>query len=262
MTIEYPPISPPRLRQVFREWRTLLSVLRLIRRWRKLSREPMRTPRTIVLIPGFGATVRSLGMLSRYLGRLGHTVHDWGLGRNHGRVAELMDGLRPRVRALAAGAGEPLVLLGWSLGGYLAREIARDRPDDVLRVITLGTPVVGGPRYTLTARWYARRGWNLDELEQRAADRFSVPIRVPVTAVYTKHDGVVSWEACVDRWSPDVRHIEVDCSHIGFGFDPGVFGIVAGEIEARGRRADEQSRAEPPGSAPEERGKTRGTPTP
>jgi pimeloyl-ACP methyl ester carboxylesterase len=123
------------------------------------------------------------------------------------------------------------VLVGWSLGGYIAREYAREHPREVRRVVTLGSPVIGGPRYTATAEWYRSQGHDLGEIERAIADRYATPLRVPVTAIYSKRDGIVAWRACIDRWSPDVRHIEVSETHVGLGFAPRVLAIVAEEVE-------------------------------
>jgi hypothetical protein len=101
----------------------------------------------------------------------------------------------------------------------------------VRKVVTLGSPVIGGPRYTATARWYRSQGHDLDHVERTIADRYATPLRVPVVAVYSKRDGVVAWQACIDRWSPDVRHVEVSETHVGLVFAPRVLSIIADEIE-------------------------------
>jgi pimeloyl-ACP methyl ester carboxylesterase len=119
------------------------------------------------------------------------------------------------------------VVVGWSLGGFIAREYAREHPGHVRKVITLGTPVIGGPRYTATARRYRAQGHDLDELERAVRSRYATPLTVPVTAVYSKRDGVVAWQACIDRWSPHVSHVEVDETHVGLVLSPRVLAIVA-----------------------------------
>jgi hypothetical protein len=91
--------------------------------------------------------------------------------------------------------------------------------------------VIGGPRYTATAEWYRSQGYDLAAMERAVADRYAVPLRVPVTAIYSKRDGVVAWQACIDKWSPQVRHIEVSETHVGLGFAPRVLALVAQEIE-------------------------------
>ena len=142
-----------------------------------------------------------------------------------------MHALIPRVvertAELAADTGSKVVLVGWSLGGYLAREVARERPDLVRRVITLGAPVVGGPKYTASAPMYRKRGYDLDEIEATVARREGKPLEVPVAAVFSRSDGVVAWQACVDHLNPRVTHHEVISSHLGLVCSPVVLLLVA-----------------------------------
>lgn len=226
MPIDYPPIEPPSRLGTLAELRTPVDLLLSAGHWFRLPTGPAPTPRTVLLIPGFGASGRSMTLIARHLRRGGHHVHDWGLGRNSGDVPRLTDRILARAAVLAAEAGGPIVAVGWSLGGYLAREAARDRPDLFERVVTLGSPVIGGPKYTATARWYRDRGHDVDEIERRVAERYLTPLRVPVVAIYSRRDGVVAWEACIDRWSPEVTHVEVSETHIGLGLSPRTVGLV------------------------------------
>jgi pimeloyl-ACP methyl ester carboxylesterase len=123
------------------------------------------------------------------------------------------------------------VLVGWSLGGYIAREYAREHAGQVRKIVTLGSPVIGGPRYTATAARYRAQGHDLDEIERAIANRYATPLDVPVAAIYSKRDGVVAWRACIDQWSPNVRHVEVDETHLGLVLSPRVLSIVADEVE-------------------------------
>ncbi|HET9695069.1 MAG TPA: alpha/beta fold hydrolase [Steroidobacteraceae bacterium] len=231
MTIEYETIAPPSRRETLAELRLPFDALRWTPAWFKLPRGRAAVSRPVMLLPGFGGGPRSLVALKRYLRRRGHDADDWGLGRNTGRVPQLRAALQGRVEARVREAGEPIVCVGWSLGGYLAREFARENPSLVRKVVTLGSPVVGGPRFTATARWYASNGFDLQEIENAVKGRYARPLETPVVAIYSKRDGVVAWQACIDRWSPNVRHVEVDESHLGMGFAPGVLRIVAEEVE-------------------------------
>jgi pimeloyl-ACP methyl ester carboxylesterase len=188
-------------------------------------------PRTVILLPGFGAGPRSMRVMESFLRRRGHRVRDWGLGLNNGDAKRLRVKLQPVVEESIATHGEPVVLVGWSLGGYIAREYAREHPKGVRKIVTLGSPVIGGPRYTATAERYRSKGHDLDEIERAIKDRYATPLRVPVTAIYSKRDGIVSWRACIDQWSPNVRHVEVSETHIGLGYAPRVLSIVADEID-------------------------------
>ena len=70
----------------------------------------------------------------------------------------------------------------------------------------------------------------LDEIERAVHERYANPLQVPVTAIYSKADGVVAWRACIDELSPDVEHIEVFSSHVGLGFAPAALRIVADRL--------------------------------
>jgi pimeloyl-ACP methyl ester carboxylesterase len=239
--IDYEPIDPPAALRALQELRLPLDVIRWAPEWLKTRRRRAPRPRTVLLLPGFGASHGSMVALATFLRRCGHGVHDWGLGRNTGNVAALRDAVVARATALQRRTRRRVVLVGWSLGGYIAREAAREQPEPVRRVITLGSPVIGGPRFTALAAWYRARGADMDRIERRVRERFERPLLVPVTAIYSKRDGVVAWQACIDHWSPKVRHIEVRETHFGLVLAPRVLAIIAAEVE----RASESRRGTP-----------------
>lgn len=93
--------------------------------------------------------------------------------------------------------------------------MARDLPELVEKVVTLGTPVVGGPKYTAIGEMYANWGFDLDAMERDVEAREKNPIQNEILAIYSKGDNIVSWQACIDEISPKVRHVEVSGSHLG-----------------------------------------------
>lgn len=230
MNIHYAPINPPGWRGTLQELRLPLDSLRWAPHWLALKRRPSAAKRTLMLLPGFGATPRSMQLMASYLRHQGHDVNDWGQGRNSGQVPELLASITLHLKDLARRTAQPLTLVGWSLGGYLARELARDEPSLVRQVITLGSPVIGGPSFTAVAPWYRATGHNLAEMEREVAQRFDTPIQAPITALYSKRDGIVAWQACIDHWSPNVKHIEIAETHLGMGFSPQVLATVAAEL--------------------------------
>ena len=229
-------ITAPSRVGLLREPLGVFELPRLLWRARDLAGAPRGAGQPVMVLPGYSAGDASTFVLRSYLQLLGYSVCGWGLGRNSGEVPALIPQVVEQVAALAAQTGQRVRLIGWSLGGYLAREAARERPGDVERVVTLGSPVVGGPKYTVVGRYYAQQGYDLDEIEAAVAKRDQMPLSVPVTAVYSRADAVVAWRACIDSANECVEHVEVATTHLGLGFSPEVYRIVADRLAARRRR--------------------------
>jgi pimeloyl-ACP methyl ester carboxylesterase len=223
-------LRAPSRRAAWGEAAGLLEFPRLLLRATSLARAPRGDGGPVMVLPGFATGDGATSILRAYLSFLGHEVHPWGLGRNDGDVPRLLPLLVSRVAALRRSSGRPVRLVGWSLGGYLAREVSREIPSDVDRVVTLGAPVVGGPKYTLTARAYRRRGIDLDAIEAAVDAREAVPLTRPVSAIYSRKDGVVAWQACVDERNDCVDHVEVSSTHLGLAFSPEVYLLVAARL--------------------------------
>ena len=185
---------------------------------------------SVIVLPGLGASNSSTFLLRRYLSWLGYSVEGWELGRNSGNVQQLLPQVAEHVQEIHKKTGLKVNLVGWSLGGVLAREVARDNPAIVRQVITMGSPVVGGPKYTVFGNLYRQRGVDVDAIEARVAARESNPIRVPITSIYSKNDGIVGWQASIDRHSPQVDNIKVCATHLGMGISPDVFKILARKL--------------------------------
>lgn len=225
------PIAPTSAAGLAEEWRTVLLPARLLARAPHLARVPRGTGGPVIDIPGWRAPEASVAPLRTYLRRLGHDAHGWGLGVNTGTPEHDTEILAEQVATRYQQTGHKVALVGWSLGGVIARETARSVPHAVSRVITYGTPAIGGPTYTLGARAFgraesARIREMITELDQQN------PIPVPITAIFTRRDRVVSWPACIDRTSPDVEHVEVRSTHAGMGLDPDVWQVVATRLAA------------------------------
>lgn len=231
-----PPLAAPRTPPAYSfllEGLAWLDPLRLLLRAPELLRAPRGRGEPVLVLPGFAASDASTAALRTYLRWLGYETRGWGFGTNGGDLPALVPRVIGLLEAQVAAARRRIRCVGWSLGGNLAREAARERPDLVERVVTLGTPAVGGPKYTGVARSYRRRGIDLDAVEARVAERERVPIRVPITAIYSRRDGIVAWQACIDRSSPDVEHVEVSAAHLGLGFHPEVYRVVAERLARR-----------------------------
>ncbi|MGK2926753.1 MAG: esterase/lipase family protein [Lysobacterales bacterium] len=219
---------PPALLSLL-EARAPFEGLSLLVTWPWLLSMPRGDGRPVVLAPGYGAGDASMYPLFRYLQWLGYDVHHWGLGRNRGKVGQYVRKLAARLDELRADHdGSRVTLIGWSLGGVIVREIARDHPQLVREVITLGTPIIGGPKYTRVAALFARReNVDLDQLERLIHERNMRPITCPLTCIYSKTDGVVAWRASIDEYNPHARNLQVAGSHLGLAFNPLVWRIIA-----------------------------------
>ena len=222
------PVTPERRART--EALILLEPARLaLNGWRLVARRaPVR--RTVMVLPGRGGNDASTAPLRAYLRSLGHEVHGWGLGVHRGEVLHNVALLKRRLVALQESGGRPVALVGWSLGGIVARELARQEPDRVSHVITFGAPLVGGAKYTALASTYRARGVDLDETERELARRALLAEHISVTSIFSKLDGVVSWPACVDRINPQAENIEVVATHLSLGYHHQVWRVVADRL--------------------------------
>ncbi len=194
---------------------------------------PKGRGQTVLVLPGFLTGDASTLALRTFLRRLGYRAVGWGLGRNMGRVNLLVPRVEARIDALYRESGQPIVLLGWSLGGVVAREATKLAPERIEQIITMGTPVVGGPKYTVAADSYRRRGLDLDQLERSIEEKNTAPIPARITAIYSRVDGVVAWRACIDpNPANTVEHVEVNVGHAELGLSPRVFKIIAERLGA------------------------------
>jgi pimeloyl-ACP methyl ester carboxylesterase len=165
-----------------------------------VQRSPRGDGHAVIVLPGLGGGDSSTIPLRWFLDRLGYRTAGWGLGTNRGFSATVRAGLDDALdAALALGAG-PVSLVGWSLGGVHAIELARRRPDDIRSIVTLGSPLgrLPGP-----------------------------PAHVPTTSVYSRSDAIVPWRASLLPGEPRRENIEVRGSHLGLGHNPAVAIVVA-----------------------------------
>ena len=199
-----------------------------------LARRGDRHP--LLLIPGFMAGDMSLGLLKRYLRYLGYQPETWGYGRNMGHPEHLFDHLPEKLDEMADRYGEPVSLLGQSLGGVYARELAREHPERVRQVITMGSPF-SARNGAVTMKFLphlfqASTGRSVEEMvELMNGHILDQSPDVPVTAIYSKGDGVVHWEACMEV-SEDhhTQNIQVPGSHCGMAFNGAIYYIIADRL--------------------------------
>jgi hypothetical protein len=187
----------------------------------------------VLVLPGFTGDDRSTVPLRWFLRDRGYRATPWRLGRNLGPTDQILDGMDALVATLAT-AGERVSIIGWSLGGIFGRELARTFPSAVRLLITLGSP------FRLTARHtdqtYASPTYQaLSELHSERAKRIPPeearpPIPVPVTNIYSRSDGVVPWNSCVESRGDRCENIEVPGSHSGLGHNLFALAVIADRL--------------------------------
>ena len=229
MQEQIPRAAPPSRLATLLELRAPLDWASLLFRAPQLASAPKGDGRPVMLIPGYGTDETSMRPLGRYLEYLGYDVYDWAQGRNRGDVENDIRRVGKRAQEIHdARNGEPVTLIGWSLGGVSAREAARLFEPYVREVITLGTPIIGGPKYTSVANRFAESAQlDLDAFEREVHERNSVGIKQPVTSIYSKADGIVGWQASIDTYNKQAKNIQVNSSHFGLGANGKVWRLIA-----------------------------------
>ena len=199
-------------------------------------RERTDHPHPVVIFPGLGTDERFLGPLIEHCRRLGHPTYDWGRGLNRGPADDVdawLGVLAREVHATTARHRKPVSLIGWSLGGIYAREVAKLLHRRIRQVITIGSPFAGTPEQTnavLLYRWFSGAPVAIDPALAR---RLRTPPPVPTTSIYSRSDGVVAWQACIQQGDTHVEHVEVNGSHLGMMWNPNVIALIAERLGSR-----------------------------
>lgn len=197
----------------------------------KVERHVASRPQPVMIIPGFGANPARMRQMHLAIEAAGHSVEDWGLGFNLGPTPENFVFLMRRVGMMARQHNQPVSLVGWSLGGLFAREIARRQPAAVSRVITMGTPFSGDRR--ANNAWRAYQLVTGHDVDQPPIEiEFSVKPPVPTIALWSPRDGVVAPRSACGWPGERDRAVAVRCNHLGFASDPKVIAEVLRQLDA------------------------------
>lgn len=226
-----PGLAPPSRLLLALEGRALLEWAATTVSWRWLSRRvPRGDGHPVLVLPGLIAGDASTWPLRRFLEASGYAAHPWRQGINIGPREGVEDRLLARIDQLSASHGRRKVsLIGWSLGGAMARALAVRRPEQVRSVITLGSPLSGHPRASNARRIFEMvSGLSADdpELLQRMAEHPPVPM----TSILSKSDGVVHWRMSLAPNSTRAENIVVPGSHLGLGVNPIVLWAIADRL--------------------------------
>lgn len=185
---------------------------------------------TVLIIPGFLANDATTLPLRKFLTKQGYTTYGWDMGLNIAQIEVTLPVLRARIKELVAEANGPITIIGWSLGGVMARELARELPKQIKHVITLGAPLDGGPGDTGAAYMLEHIGFHIADVEAAMIAHGKTPLEMPLTVIHSKMDGMIAWEASIDHYHKHAEHFEVSSTHIGLGLDIDVFKIIAKQL--------------------------------
>ena len=186
----------------------------------------------VIVLPGFTADDRSTQPLRLLLRDIGYHSHGWRLGGNIGPTPEILAGLRRLLERVHAIADAPVSVVGWSLGGIYAHELARETPERVRQVITLGSPIQMIDRDSSSAQgaYDSLKHLHDPSAQRHVREAFLPTIEVPATSIYSRTDGVVTWQASLIRRTEHSENIRVYGSHCGLGFNNSAIYAIADRL--------------------------------
>jgi pimeloyl-ACP methyl ester carboxylesterase len=200
--------------------------------WPVLQRAPQGDGHTVIVFPGLTAGDTTTVPLRRYLDSRNYHSLGWGQGLNLGPRDGVLETAKRQLQAAADASGNKVSLVGWSLGGIYARELAKELPDLVRCVVTLGTPFAGP--HTSTNAWRIYQFASGRSIE-RETENYNLPEAppVPTSSIYSRSDGVVAWRGSIQApadHNPHTENIEVVASHFGMGLNPSAWWAVADRL--------------------------------
>ncbi len=224
-------LRPPSLLLMLAEARSVFELNSSLLLSPLLMQAPRGDGHPVLALPGFLASDLSMAPMRRYLKELGYDAYAWNMGRNFGGVASKRGALRDLLKRIHESSGRKVSIVGWSLGGIYARDLALQMPDMVRSVVTLGSPFANDIRATNATRLYELlSGEGVDDIpEIREAIAGDMP--VPATSIFSRTDGIVNWRTSLLKPSATAENIEVHfASHIGLGVNPAALWAVADRL--------------------------------
>src|SRR5947208_11665368 len=239
MSIAAQTLAPPSRTLMFLEGRAISELGAFLGALPLLSLAPNGDGHPVLVLPGLVASDTSTRPLRSFLRNRGYAVSGWRQGRNLGLRHGVQNAMVDLVQELSDTYGRKISLVGWSLGGLYARQLAKMMPERVRSVITLGSPFASGPKATNAWRVYEMAsGRRAEEEDARFGGSLSGTPPVPTTAIFSRTDGICAWQGCRENASAMSESIEIESSHCGMGHHPAAVYAVADRLaQAEGERA-------------------------
>src|SRR3982074_307946 len=231
MTATAQPLRPPSRTVRFLEGRAVSELGAFLGALPLLSLAPKGDGHPVLVLPGLVASDASTRPLRSFLKSRGYAVSGWRQGRNLGLRHGVQNAMVDLVQELNDTHGRKVSLVGWSLGGLYARQLAKMMPDRVRGVITLGSPFAAGPKATNAWRVYEMAsGPPADEEDAKFGGSLAGTPSVPTTAIFSRPDGICAWQGCMEKTTATSESIEVESSHCGMGHHPAAVYAVADRL--------------------------------
>jgi pimeloyl-ACP methyl ester carboxylesterase len=196
-----------------------------------LRQAPRGDGHSVIVFPGLAASDLTTVPLRAFLYERGYKPLGWELRFNLGPRDGVIERSIDRVLQVYRRTRRKVSLVGWSLGGVYAREIAKAVPHAVRCVVTLGSPFTGHPKANNAWRIYQLASGHTVDAAEFARVRETPP--VPTTSVFSRSDGIVAWQCCLQVEAPRAESIEVQASHIGLGANPATWFALADRLAQR-----------------------------
>lgn len=228
------PIKRPSFYKYVGEHFKVWNELRKFYKYRKNKKIPKTGDgHPVLVLPGFMGSDFSTKEFRKFLKKLGYTAYKWDLGRNYGKISQL-NILLKKIQDLHDTHQSKVSLIGWSLGGVYARQLAKAKPSLVRQIITMGSPFAGIDEPN-NAHWlYSLINSNreISDSDKKWMEDIISPAPVPTTAIYSKEDGIVPWEACMEPVEDELhQNIEIKGTHFGLGINLTVWAIAEDRLQ-------------------------------
>src|SRR2546429_5976310 len=231
MSVAAQTLSPPSRTLMFLEGRAISELGAFLGAMPLRSVASKGVGHPVLVLPGLVASDTSTRPLRSFLKSRGYAASGWRQGRNLGLRRGVQHAMVDLVHELNDTHGRKVSLVGWSLGGLYARQLAKMMPERVRSVITLGSPFAAGPKATNAWRVYEMAsGRRADEEDSRFGGSLSSAPPVPTTAIFSRTDGICAWQGCMEKTSAQSESIEVESSHCGMGHHPAAVYAVADRL--------------------------------
>jgi pimeloyl-ACP methyl ester carboxylesterase len=231
MSVAAQTLRPPSRTLMFLEGRAVPELGAFLGALPLLGLAPHGDGHPVLVLPGLVASDVSTRPLRAFLKTRGYAVSGWRQGRNLGLRPGVQHAMVDLVHELNDTHGRKVSLIGWSLGGLYARQLAKMMPKRVRQVITLGSPFASSPKATNAWRVYEMAsGRRAEDEDPRFGGTLASAPPVPTTAIFSRSDGICAWQGCREQSSNMAESIEVESSHCGMGHHPAAVYAVADRL--------------------------------